>query len=337
MFASQKEESLRPPFSVRVLDSAKSDDNTSTLPQLLGSENRNRPTTPIPLLPASYRTRKNDITIARLDDLDFLKSELSVDRLNEIHEWLMIVGRPMPPRALHLQRMKLREICPTEQMDLHLAWSPKRIYVKPIPRFLLDTGFWEAYLCGNPRLYECAMGFLVSYTALIQHESDFWIAKDAHLLPKEVAWPQWVFLVRQLLDCRNLDNINKRYNYGELRLGRLNMIYRFRKGRYRGYLSSCTTYGDFFRDNINSLITLFAYTTIVLSAMQVGLGTSYSQDSRAFNRASYGFAIFSIIAPLISVAALLVLLIGLVLNNLFATMRYRRHKFATSPQAQVHK
>ena len=242
----------------------------------------------------------------------------------------------MPPRALHLQRIKMREICPTEQMDLHLTWSPKRMYIKPIPRFLLDARFWEEYLCGNPWLYECAMGFLLSYTALVQHESDFWIAKDAHLLPEEVTWHQWFLLVRQLLNCRNLSNINKRYIYGELRLGRLNMIYRLRLGKSRGYMSKSTTYGDFFRDNVNSLITLFAYTTIALSAMQVGLSTTYSDDNGAFQRASYGFAIFSIIAPLFSVAAMLALLIGLVINNLIATLRYRRQRFATSPQLKIH-
>lgn len=310
------------------------DSEAGVLPPLLAKGNPS--IAPISLFPASYRTKKNDIAIANPNDLDYLESELNVDRLNEIHEWLMIVGRPMPPRALHVQKIKLREVCPTEQMDLHLAWSPGRIYIKPIPRFLLDAGFWHERLCPNPRLYDCAMGFLHSHTALIEHESDFWIAKAAHLLPEEVTWPKWVLLVGQLLNCRNVTNINKRYIYGELRLGRLNMIYRFR-GRTRGYLSSCTTYGDFFRDNVNSLITLFAYTTIALSAMQVALTTNYSQKSDAFQRASYGFAVFSIIAPLLSVVAMLVLLIGLVLSNLIATLRYRRHRFATYPQLKVHK
>lgn len=327
---------MQPPFSLRILEPAKREDVQTNLPPLGAGQGTNPLVPSISLLPASYRTRENDITTPRPDDLDFLKSELSVDRLNEIHEWLMIVGRPMPPRALHLQRIKMREIFPTEQMDLHLTWSPKRMFIKPIPRFLLDARFWEEHLCDNPWLYECAMGFLLSYTALVQHESDFWIAKDAHLLPEEVTWHQWFLLVRQLLNCRNLSNINKRYIYGELRIGRLNLIYRLRLGKSRGYMSSCTTYGDFFRDNVNSLITLFAYTTIALSAMQVGLSTTYSNDNGAFQRASYGFSIFSIIAPLFSVAAMLALLIGLVINNLIATLRYRRQRFATSPQLKFH-
>lgn len=180
------------------------------------------------------------------------------------------------------------------------------------------------------------MGFLQSHVALIEHENDFWIATAAHLLPEEVTWPRWVLLVGQLLNCRNVTNINKRYIYGELRLGRLKMIYRF-KGRTRGYLSSSTTYGNFFRDNVNSLITLFAHMTITLSAMQVALTTNYSQKSGAFQRASYGFTVFLITAPLLSFAAMLVLLIGLVHSILIATLRYRWHRFATYPQLKVHK
>lgn len=234
----------------------------------------------------------------------------------------------MPPRPLHLQRIKMRETFVTEQMDLHLVWYSKRIYIKPIPRFLLDPRFWEEHLCGNAQLYQCAMGFLLSYAALIEHESDYRIAKESNLLPEEVTWSQWVLLVHQLLNCRNLTTINKRYVYGELRLGRLNLIYRLRKGMIRGYLSSCTTYGDFVRDNLNSLISLFAYTTIVLSAMQVGLGTSYLQENRAFQRASYVFSIFSIVAPLSSIGVVVVVLIGLVLNNLIATLIFRKQRYA---------
>ena len=231
----------------------------------------------------------------------------------------------------------MRETVVTEQMDLHLVWYSKRIYIKPIPRFLLDPQFWEEHLCGNPRLYECAMGFLLSYAALIEHESDYKIAKESNLLPEEVTWSQWVLLVQQLLNCRNLNNINKRYVYGELRLGRLNLIYRLRKGRIRGYLSSCTTYGDFFRDNLNSLISLFAYTTIVLSAMQVGLSTSYLQENGAFQRASYIFSIFSIVAPLSSVGLVVAVLIGLVFNNLIATLIYRKHRFSKSRMRKAEK
>lgn len=241
----------------------------------------------------------------------------------------------MKPRPLHVQRIKLRDIVVAEQMDLHLVWSPKRIFVKPVPRFLLDPQFWNHQLCGREDLYKCALGFLLSYTALIEHESDYQIAKDARLLPEEVTWSQWVCLVEQLLNEENRGNTNIRFKYGELRLGRLNMIYRFRKGQIRGYLSNSTTYGDFVRENFSSLIAFFAFITIILSAMQVGLGTHNLQNSTAFHWASYVFAIFSMIAPLFSLAVVLVILIALFFNNLIATMIYHRRKSLSSRNSRV--
>lgn len=291
-------------------------------------------TASIPLFSASYRARRGFITVARPDDVEYISSELCVDRLNEIHAWLWVVGRPMSARPLHLQRIKLREIFVTEQMDLHLVWAPRQIFLKPIPRFLLNYEFWERYLCHNEKLYACALGFLFSYTALIQHESDYRIAIEAQLLPTEVTWSQWVVLVEQLLNCRNATCINKRYIYGELRLGRLNLIYRLMKGRIRGYLNTCTTYADFFRENLNSFITLFASITIVLSAFQVGLGTDQLRDSRAFTRAAYGFVVFSIAAPLLAVVLVGAALIGLFILNLIATVVYQKKRGRRLANAQ---
>lgn len=264
-----------------------------------------------------------------------MRSELCVDRLNDIHSWLWIVGRPMSARPLHLQRIKLREIFITEQMDLHLVWAPQQIYLKPVPRFLLDVEFWEKQLCHNKKLYACALGFLLSYISLIEHESDYRIAIEKHLLPHEVTWPQWVLLVDQLLHSRHSNCINKRFIYGELRLGRLNLIYRFIKLRIRGYLNTCTTYKDFFRDNLNSLITLFASITIVLSAFQVGLSTQQLQANHAFSSAAYAFAVFSIAAPLLSVAFVSTALVALFNYNLIATLIYRRQRARRTAKAQA--
>lgn len=317
----QESKASQPPFSLGVFESIPV---VNTWCQGPAATSVNPAPLPIPLFPASYRTQSGSIITARPGDTDYLRSELCVDRLNDIHAWLWIVGRPMSARPLHLQRIKLREIFVTEQMDLHLVWVPKQIYLKPIPRFLLDVEFWERYLCHNENLYACAFGFLLSYTALIRHESDYRIAISTHLLPAEVTWSQWVVLVEQLLHHRKFASINKRYIYGELRLGRLNLIYRLIKGRIRGYLNSCTTYADFFRDNLNSLITLFAYFTIVLSAFEVGLATQQLQNNRAFSSAAYGFTVFSIAAPLLAVAVVAAVLVGLFYYNLIVTLMFRR-------------
>ena len=178
---------------------------------------------------------------------------------------MWIVGRPMPPRPLHYQLLLSRDILVTEQMDMHLVWTTGRIFLKPIPRFLLEPKIWRSTLSSRERcscfkedndsksittnnqgasasttgaesdsksvnkcnggLRRCALGFLFSYAALIAHESDFHIAKQKHLLPEQVTWSAWVALVKQL-DTENIyDKIDERFKYGELRLSRLNKIY----------------------------------------------------------------------------------------------------------------
>lgn len=162
-----------------------------------------------------------------------------MDRLTSVDSWLWVAGLPLPPRALHHQLLLGRDIFVTEQMDMHLVWTTGRIFLKPLPRFLLNPDFWVAYLtceheggcpltqqeCKRRVLRRRALGFLFSYASLISHESDFYIARDKHLLPTEVDWPAWRVLVEQL-DIQHIHpSIDNRFFYGELRLSRLNKIY----------------------------------------------------------------------------------------------------------------
>lgn len=93
------------------------------------------------LLPASYRN-PHDVVEAATLTLDFLGQELRVDRLNDIHDWLWLAGRPMPPRPLYYQIALRRQIVVHERMDLHLTWDRVRLFLKPIPRYLLHEQFW---------------------------------------------------------------------------------------------------------------------------------------------------------------------------------------------------
>jgi hypothetical protein len=231
----------------------------------------------------------------------------------------------------------------SEQLDLHLVWSPSRIFIKPLPRFLLSPHFWQLHICTDAQLYRTALGFLLSYVALIEREVDFQIAITNNLLPAEVTWPGWLTFAEELLlssaqaksylSETSLSSsvstrethvpVNARFYYGELRVGRLNWIYRIVLGKPRGYLSGCTTYGAFMRENVNSLITLFAYTTIVLSAMQVGLATQWLADDYTFGMASYVFSVFSILAPLSALVAIILVLAFIFTVNLLRTLRIR--------------
>lgn len=263
----------------------------------------------------------------------FLQFDLDVGRLNDVHAQLWLAGRPMNYKPLHRQKMMNREIVVTEQADLHLTWAGSIIFVKPFPRYLGNYDFWMAHLCGNKGLHEKACGFLYSYTWLITCESDFHVAQHHNLIPPSILWTQWrayIQGVRRKLDTELSKWINQRYHYGELRLKRLDWIHRL-WGRpqhgsvSRGYYANYHTYGSFFVQNFAWVFGAFVFVTILLTAMQVGLATNQLQSSERFQAASYGFAIFSMIALVAVIGVVTAIFLGLFFYNLVITLIYR-HK-----------
>ncbi|KAM3562071.1 hypothetical protein ARSEF4850_002919 [Beauveria asiatica] len=96
------------------------------------------------LLPASYRTESGDLAAACQHATAYVEEkELDLQRLTSIRGWLWVAGLPLPPRALHHQLLLGREIFVTERMDMNLVWTAGRMFLKPIPRFLLDPAFWN--------------------------------------------------------------------------------------------------------------------------------------------------------------------------------------------------
>jgi hypothetical protein len=146
------------------------------------------------------------------------------------------------------------------------------------------------------------------------------IAHDKGLLSSKIKWEQWTAFTKSLLNSLNhtsLSNINSRYHYGELRLSRLNWIYRLSPHTcstttlIRGYAYGYNRYSTFVKRNFAWLLVAFVYITIVLTAMQVGLATHRLGNDDRFQNASYGFTIFSILTPLIVTIAIAVTLFGL--------------------------
>ena len=165
-------------------------------------------------------------------------------------------------------------------------------------------------------LRSIALGFLFSYAALISRESDFVIAKDKGLLPQEgdlPRWTDWRKFVEEILSPTVYKDVHRRFYYGELRLGRLNAIYLFLKLGY--YMNQWPTYDNFFRDQMGWLAATTIYIAIVLTAMQLGLGTDQLKGDGSFMAASYGFSVFAIIGPLIVISLILLALIVLILVN----------------------
>lgn len=184
----------------------------------------------------------------------------------------------------------------------------------------------------NPRhddLYRCVLGFLFSYTALIAYQSDFDIAKATGLLPKSVSWKYWKQLTEEFLPHHSYAALNPRYWYGELRLTRLNNVYRFKGSFLRGYskIAGHAFYVDIIRDNFATLAGILVYVVIVLTAMQIGLATDRLATNPDFQNASYGLTIATILVPLIAVVAMFIGILVLVCNNWSATKSYERRRF----------
>ncbi len=288
-------------------------------------------------LPAVYHDRSHILqTIDETNEQSiqtYLEWELTVPRLNEIHGNLWLAGRPMGARPLHRQAMLGRDLVTTEQVDLHMVRQGTRIFVKPMLDFLLDYEFWKDHICRDTNLYECGCGFLLSYVWLVCSKSDLRMAQDAGLLGLGINWENWTSFTRSLLrtiDIQTLEQVNRRYHYGELRLSRLNWIYRFTsKNRshvtwIRGYMYGYTRYSEVVQRNFAWVLVAFVYITIVLTAMQVGLATDRLGRSDMFQNASYGFTVFSILTPLIIIAILGLNLLSLSVFNVCATISLKR-------------
>lgn len=132
------------------------------------------------------------------------------------------------------------------------------------------------------------------------------------------------------INCETLHDVSPRYKYGELRLSRLNIIYRLVPPAYSlrnlvwGYQSRSTWYQAFFDRHFKWMLAVFAILSVALSALQVGLATATLQGDRPFRSVSYGFTITSLLAVATSLAIVLFVWLGLFLYHLIATWRNDR-------------
>jgi hypothetical protein len=275
-------------------------------------------------LPATYHYHeaagKRVVGNPAEDTPAFLRRELSLGRLADMLRHLWFAGAKRPAMPLHFHIAMGREIVIVDRMDLHLLWTNEgRLFVKPVPRFLLDPAFCRINLqclnacpCDtpadtcwtNPR--KVALGFLYTYACLISSESDFHVANEKRLLPckeddKPIKWTDWKTLVRELLRMheRAPNMMHPRFLRAELRLSRINTIHRFtRLPRFDPYLRGRHNYGSLFGDNLAWMAAATVFVALVLTAMQIGLATERLKDDAAFQQVSYGFTVFAILGPM---------------------------------------
>ncbi|KAK5150313.1 hypothetical protein BJ546DRAFT_720861 [Cryomyces antarcticus] len=281
----------------------------------------------------------------------YLKDDLLTPKLDRLspHMWLLSARNSKTIDTLTQQIVKGRNIIVTEDPELHLVWFYDRIYIKPLPKYLLSHAFWEFYFSGNDsplsqpsrkRIGKAAQGFIRSYAQLICRKSDFLIAKSTddargRLIPKGVTYTEFVRFVSAFEDL--LDNeVSPRYAFGQLRLTRLNFwskIFLRRLAFERVY----TQYGAYFARFYGPFAFVFAVFSVALSAMQVVFAAqpseSLDQSWQSFGHASRGFSIFSLVSVALVAVFMLVALAVLALREVVFAARTEWRKY----RARLHR
>ena len=223
-------------------------------------------------------------------DLDTMSSKL----------WLMATRSSGNVSPLHHQKVKGRQIIITEDPKLHLLWIDDQIFVKPLPLYLLSHEFWEKYLvphsasvaglnqkcqlaCYPERdeqkidLVRSALGFLRTYLLLIQYQSDFEMALEYRLLPAHTTFESFCHFSSRFETIKDSE-VALRYQYGELRLTRLNLWCKIFLHRWH-YQTVHRQYGQYFARFYGPLLFIFAFWSVVLSALQVEMAVENQYQS----------------------------------------------------------
>ncbi|GAQ09920.1 hypothetical protein ALT_7241 [Aspergillus lentulus] len=339
---SHPQTQLQPPFS-RSLHNARRQETGGDDPQPKDgsvTEITDRSQDVLLTLPTISRTANHHVFLVQDDMQTFLSTDLDLSRVNIIHNLLWMAGRPMNARPLQRQKMMGFELIPTERADLHLLKFSTKLLVKPLPEYILDHDFWTHHLCSSQTLHESATGLLLSYMWLICTPLDLQLAHDHSLIPKDLTWPWWKAFITEFyahVDVNALDTVNKRYQFGELRLGRINTIYRVRfflSHFIRGYLYGYNRYVVFYERNFAWMLMIFAVFSLVLSAMQVAADVPRLNGNAAFQDTTYGFVVLSIVVVAVFLGVLGMLFSGIYVFNMFAAIsqcrreRIKRQKLA---------
>lgn len=233
----------------------------------------------------------NRSTVLDLLDREFCSWEL--DRVAP-KLWWMSKQDSASISPLHRQAVKRRTVVVTEDPKLHLVWIYDRIFIKPLPHYIVSFDFWKCYLSSNSlrsahtkpqqsRIRRAVLGYLRTYIYLIQYESDFRMAQNTGLclIPSNITWEQFCNFASDLSRISNED-VSERYLYGEIRLTRLNfyaplLLHKshFQRVEYQ--------YGTYFSRFYAPLLFLIGVVSIILSGLQVALAAEQVSSERINN------------------------------------------------------
>ncbi|KAK5049428.1 hypothetical protein LTR84_004357 [Exophiala bonariae] len=232
----------------------------------------------------------------------FLCAFFDLSRLDVIRKMLWLIAVPGAPRSLYYQKLLRREIVIVEELDLHLVWAKSRIFLKPLPDFLLNYEFWENNISCEPQLHRAACGLLYSYCGLIRFDHDFRVAQEYHLISAKFGYREWTEFTRTILsnlDPHDSNNVATRFRYGELRLNRLDTIYRYSPQDFsisnmlQGFPHALAESYVPYMDQYNNAVSAFGVIVIVLSAFNLSLSARSKNPNPDLQQVAYGFAIFA--------------------------------------------
>ncbi|MCJ1225798.1 hypothetical protein MMC12_002447 [Toensbergia leucococca] len=264
----------------------------------------------------------------------FLRREYISPDLDTLasHLWLLSTQSSAHIWPLHHQRVKGRAITITEDPKLHLVWIDDRIFIKPLPAYLVSHSFWADFLLshdsplGTEResIYRAALGYLRTYYYLIQYESDFEIAcrGQNRLIPQGITWPQFCAFTASFLDVITDDDVSQRYHYGELRLTRLNLYAKVFLQKW-DYEQLHGQYAAYFARFYGPLLFVFGILSVILNAMQVELAVE-AVDARNWISLWHFCRWFSMLClafPVVQASLLIFILTGMMLDELIYALR----------------
>lgn len=275
---------------------------------------------------------------------DHLKTEFGTPKLNRMapHLWLLATPSSTHISPLHAQVVRGRAVTISEDPELHLVWLDHRVFIKPIPKYLLSHAFWQYYLDpsvpGNAtndekgQLREAILGYMRSYFFLVRHESDYRMAAKHHLIPENVGFEEFMDFISGFGNVREAQ-VSPRYHYGELRLSRLNAWARILL-RQSHFHKVAWQYADVFARYYVPYLFIFSIITVVLSAMQVGVSAKAEWGSFISVSAWFSVATLALIC-LIALALILELGIMMGREMIFAIGKQIEAGRTSNKQAQV--
>ncbi|GME41066.1 hypothetical protein MMC28_004106 [Neofusicoccum parvum] len=232
--------------------------------------------------------------------------------------------------ALHHQAARGRQIILSETPALHLVWHFQCIFIKPIPRYMLSHAFWQYafhHSTDTKDLYGASAGFMRSYSYLIRYQSDFDKAISESLIPGKdsegnaITFERFAKFIEPFARLKD-ERVSPRFQYGELRLTRLNIFTRFLLGKLT-YFHINAQWASYLKRYLTPMITTFAIFSVVLNAVQVALAAQTMSESsenwQTFSDASWYFSVTTVITAAIGISIIASLVIFMFINeHLFA-------------------